>query len=258
VTSTARDPSGLAWRLSGPTVPLDTRFEPLTVGDLTEISEFRGALLFADGRRPSFSTGAGRFRDVDPNDRCSFHVTVRERGALVACVRATRLGATPEGTIEHVVGRVDFASLLQHMSLARERSFEGSRWIVAPKWRGSRLGKLLLVSLWAIGRRLGGECLFGAAGTRDGQATLIRRMGGAVADLPARHVATLDDEILVTYFDLDHPPPYVLKLLPEVEGLLGIPTTRAEDSKRARSPAQEGAREGEAASLQTTDEACST
>jgi hypothetical protein len=109
------------------------------------------------------------------------------------------------------------------MGLSYAECMEGSRWIVEPSVRGGDLGRMLLVSCWAVSRWLGKKCLFGAAGTRDGQDRMIQRAGGRIApgDILIR-TEEYDDDLLIMYFDLYHPPPPVAASLPVVNSLLNI------------------------------------
>jgi hypothetical protein len=204
----------LTWRVLAP--------ETIQGSELTTLSSFRGAVLFADGRRPVFSDGAGGFRDEDPNDRRSYHVVVRSRDALVGCTRLTPLASVDATTVERIFGRVEIDALLSRLGGARDGCVEGGRWIVAPAFRGGVVGRLLLGALWVLGRRLGAEYALGAAGTRDGQVALIRRVGGIVADVAARRIPELDDDVALTYFALQRPPPKARALIARLEPVLRL------------------------------------
>jgi hypothetical protein len=85
------------------------------------------------------------------------------------------------------------------------------------------LGKTLLLSCWAVGIWLNKRCLFGLAGTRDGQAKMICRTGGQVVPgMEARLVQDLDDDVALVYFDLEKPPPFIAAQLPSVGRLLQL------------------------------------
>jgi hypothetical protein len=57
---------------------------------LAEISEFRGRILYANGRRPLFRQEGGRYADEDLLDPRSFHITARRNDDLVNSVVNTR------------------------------------------------------------------------------------------------------------------------------------------------------------------------
>ena len=112
---------------------------------------------------------------------------------------------------------------LRDMNLAGNDCAEAGRWIVLPSARGTDLAKILLLSCWAVGLWLNKRCVFGLAGTRDGQAKMICRTGGqTVPGMDARLVQDLDDDVSLVYFDLDRPPKFVAAQLPSVRRLLQL------------------------------------
>ena len=189
---------------------------------LAEISEFRGRVLYADGRRPRFRSGDGLYTDEDPQDLESLHVTVRHHGALIACLRLTPT-LHSRTFIGRLVGDEELNAVLRKMRLSGTDCVEAGRWIVLPSARGMDLGKTLLLSCWAVGIWLNKRCLFGLAGTRDGQAKMICRTGGQVVPgMEARSVQDLDDDVSLVYFDLERPPQFVAAQLPSVGRLLQL------------------------------------
>jgi hypothetical protein len=189
---------------------------------LAEISEFRGRVLYANGRRPHFQSAGGQYSDDDPQDLESLHVTVRNHAALVACMRLTPT-LHSRTFIGRLVGAYQLNVVLSTMHLRGNDCMEAGRWIVLPSARGTELAKTLLLSSWAVGRWLNKRCIFGLAGTRDGQAKMIRRTGGqTVAGMGVRRVQDLDDDVSLVYFDLDRPPLFVADQLPSVRRLLQL------------------------------------
>jgi hypothetical protein len=189
---------------------------------LAEISEFRGRVLYANGRRPHFRSDDGLFTDKDPQDLESLHVTVRHHGVLVACLRLTQ-SLNSRTFIGRLVGAEELNAVLRNMRLRGNDCVEAGRWIVLPSARGMDLGKTLLFSCWAVGICLNKRCLFGLAGTRDGQAKMICRTGGQVVPgMEARLVQDLDDDVALVYFDLERPPQFVAAQLPSVGRLLHL------------------------------------
>ena len=195
-----------------------------TGGFLAELSEFRGRILYANGRRPRFARDGGQYADDDPLDVESFHVTVRADGALIGCARVTPLPEYSRSFIGRRVGPSYLEAAVNLMNLARTDCAEAGRWIVAPSARGTVLGRLLLLSLWVIGQWLDKRCLFGAVGVRDGQSTMVGRCGGHVAPgIDPVFVKEYDDELSVMYFDLSHPPPQIATQLRGVRRILNMP-----------------------------------
>ena len=130
---------------------------------LAEISEFRGRVLYANGRRPHFQSDGGLYTDEDPQDLESLHVTVRHHGALVACLRLTPI-LHSRTFIGRLVGFEDLNALLRDMRLTSNDCVEAGRWIVLPSARGTDLARTLLLSCWAVGRWLNKRCLFRTRG----------------------------------------------------------------------------------------------
>lgn len=189
---------------------------------LAEISEFRGRVLYADGRRPHFQSDGGQYSDDDPQDLESLHVTVRNQGLLVACLRLTPR-VHSQTFIGRLVGAQDLNAVLRNMELTGEDCVEAGRWIVLPSARGADLARTLLLCCWAVGLWLNKRRVFGLAGTRDGQAKMICRTGGQrVSGVDARVVQDLDDEVALVYFDLERPPQSVDEQLPSVRQLLQL------------------------------------
>jgi hypothetical protein len=189
---------------------------------LAELSEFRGRMLYADGRRPWFARNGG-FADDDPIDLHSFHVTVRSDGGLIGCVRLTPIGELSESFLGRLAGTLPIREALQAMHVKASDCAEAGRWIVAPSARGASLGRNLLVSTWVVGRWLNKRCLFGAIGVRDGQVKMCARSGGQTAPAAAPvFVEEYDDELCLMYFDLPNPPAGVAAQLDRVERLLGF------------------------------------
>lgn len=196
---------------------------------LAELSQFRGRILYANGRRPGFRQPGSGYADDDPLDVNSFHVTVRTEGQLVGYIRIRPLPEHGQSSIGLLITGREFATLLQEMGLARHACLEVGRWTVAPPARGTAIGRTLVLSAWAVGRWLGKRRLIATAGTRDGQANMLTRFGGQLPrSLSAKYVGEYDDELSLMYFDLDQPPPRVAAQLPFVERLLELSDSRLE------------------------------
>jgi len=221
--------SDYQWQVLAPlaspplSIPVNVPISETTGGFLAELSEFRGRILYARGRRPEFARVGGRYADDDPLDLESFHVTARKDGALVGCIRVTPLPEYSRSFIGRRVGPSCLEAAVNLMQLARTDCVEAGRWIVDPSARGTALARILLFSLWVVGQGLDKRCLFGAVGVRDGQSTIVARCGGYVA--PGTHpvfIKEYDDELSVMYFDLNHPPPRIAAQLRRVGGMLNL------------------------------------
>jgi hypothetical protein len=190
---------------------------------LMELSEFRGRVLYANGRRPRFRREDGRYADDDPLDPRSVHITVRRDRDLVGYTRIRPLPEYSQSSIGRLVTRFQFEAAMQEMRLARNDCLEVTRWIVAPSARGTAVGPTLVVSGWAVGRWLGKRRLLATVGTRDGQVRMLGRFGGEILhSIDTTFVAEYDDELVTMYFDLNHPPPRVEAQLSTVGRLLRL------------------------------------
>jgi hypothetical protein len=215
----ARTPaSAFVWRLVGPIGRPEA-----DAAILGEFSEFRGRILYAGGRRPSFRRDDGRYFDDDPLDSRSFHITVRAGGDLVGYTRIRPIPEYSQSTLGWLVARPEFERVLDGRQLIQHDCMEVSRWIVAPSARGTPVAPALVVSAWAVGRWLGKRSLIATVGSRDGQATLLARYGGQVLrSIAAKFVAEYDDQLLAMHFDLTSPPTRVAAKLRAMENLLRL------------------------------------
>lgn len=201
--------------------PLESASERSPV--LAELSQFRGRILYGEGRRPGFWRMGQGYADYDPLDGNSYHVTVRKESELVGCIRIRPLPGHDQTSLGELITASQFAAFLKEMGLERNDCLDVGRWSVAPSARGTSVGRTLVASAWAVGRWLGKRLLLAAVGTRDGQAKMLTRLGGQVSpSFCVKFIEEYDDELSPMYFDLDQPPPSVALHLPSVERLLKL------------------------------------
>jgi hypothetical protein len=202
---------------------------------LRELSEFRGRILYAEGRRPGFQRNDGRYADDDPLDSRSFHITARTAGELVGCTRIRPLPEYAQSSLGRLVTEGQLEAVLEEMRLARNDCLEVSRWTVAPSARGTAVAPTLVVSAWAVGRWLGKRRLLATVGARDGQVTMLARFGGQVLQsVNAKFIAEYDDELAMMHFDLNCPPQRVTARLSAVRRLLQLADSPLEQSESGR------------------------
>jgi N-acyl-L-homoserine lactone synthetase len=170
---------------------------------LHELSEIRGRVLYAEGRRPSFRLWNGTFADCDPLDMHAYHVIAREpTGTVVGCIRLVPLTDATECITEEIVGKTLFNKALDELGVSRSLAAECSRWIVVRELRSTLLGMRLIAGIIAFGRQLGYRILIGPTGVRDGQAALLGRIGmQPVPYLSSVEVPRYDDELEFLYLD---------------------------------------------------------
>lgn len=170
---------------------------------LDELSELRGRLLYAEGRRPAFRLADGKFADQDALDRNAYHLLAYAATGLVGCIRLVPLAAVARCVTETLVGSQPFQHALLALNVARHQAAECGRWMVAPEYRrNSMLAMRLAAGIIALGRQLNYKILVGPTGTRDGQANLLIRIGMQPLPTLAPLVVPLySDEFQFIYID---------------------------------------------------------
>ncbi|MEZ4867836.1 MAG: GNAT family N-acyltransferase [Caldilineaceae bacterium] len=170
---------------------------------LAELSEMRGRLLYAEGRRPAFRRANGEFADEDALDRDAYHLLAYAATGLVGCVRLVPLAAVARCVTETLTGSQPFHNALLALNASHHQAAECGRWIVAPDYRStSMLAMRLAAGIIAIGRQLEHKILVASTGTRDGQTNLLMRIGFQ----PLPHLAPLavpmySDELQFIYIN---------------------------------------------------------
>ena len=113
----------------------------------------------------------------------------------------------PTCITESFLGDEEFNRLLLDLGSTRAQTAEGSRWMVVPEHRGSRLALSLVAGAIAICRCLGMKTLIVMAGTRDGQDRLLIHAGfQAVPGLALRDAPMYDDQLRILYLDVFQEP----------------------------------------------------
>lgn len=189
--------SVIHWELREPVIPYE-----FTPDWLLELSEMRGRVLYSQGRRPAFRLSNGAFSDWNELDVLAYHLIARTQMEVVGCIRLVPLGSAPKCITEELVGKSLFNKALQNLQVSRDEAAECGRWIVVPEHRNTLLGMHLVAGIIAVGRQLRYRVLIGPTGIRDGQATLLARIGmQRLPNLPAVEVAQYDDELEFLYLD---------------------------------------------------------
>lgn len=192
------DATPIIWKLYPP--PLMTAAAP---DWLAELSEMRGRLLYAEGRRPAFRLSNGKFADDDALDRNAYHLLAYAATGLIGCIRLVPLAAVARCVTETLVGNQPFHDALLALNVSRHQAAECGRWIVAPEYRrNSMLSMRLAAGIIALGRQLEHKILVGPTGTRDGQANLLIRIGmQPLPTLAPLAVPLYSDEFQFIYID---------------------------------------------------------
>jgi len=187
----------------------------------------RGRVLHAGGRRPQFRQADGRFIDVDPLDRCAYHILLRSSASLIGCIRVVPLTNVSTCGTESLLGRQGFEQMLVHIGSTRDKAGEVGRWIVAPEYSRFRMGLRLISGVGALSKWLGLETVIANVGTRDGQAGILMRAGGRqVPGLSPIKSQEYNDDLVVLTFDLMRPAKSLGPFVAEMATLLSLETRR--------------------------------
>lgn len=188
----------IIWKLYPP--PVVTAATP---DWLTELSEMRGHLLYADGRRPAFRRSNGRFADDDSLDRDAYHLLAYAGTDLVGCARLAPLGSVARCVTETLVGSQPLHDALLALQVSRHQAAECGRWMVVPAYRcTSMVAMRLAAGIIALGRQLEYKILLASTGTRDGQRDLLIRSGfQPLPTLAPLAVPLYNDEVQFIYIN---------------------------------------------------------
>jgi hypothetical protein len=209
---------------------------------LNNISEFRGRVLYANGRRPAFRLPTGRFDDPDPLDRYAYHIVAQNDNHCIGCVRNVPLISGENCLTERLLGKTKLAEMLSTFGIQRKDAVESSRWILDPNFRASRTGVWLAAGGVTVARTFGFKLLFCSVGTRDKQNLILERLGlRRVPDLPLMPAPELNDELCVMYIEPHRPSPRMAGLMDEMKLELKLrpnESPRSKTSQTEHSPNQ--------------------
>jgi hypothetical protein len=187
----------IIWKLYPPPVVTSS-----TLDWLAELSEMRGRLLYADGRRPAFRLSNGKFADDDALDRYGYHLLAYAATGLVGCARLVPLAAGARCVTESLVGSQPLHNALLALNVSRHQAAECGRWLVAPEYRRTSMAMRLAGGIFAIARQLEYKIMVGSAGTQDGQVNLLIRIGfQPLPTLAPLAVPVYNDELQFLYVD---------------------------------------------------------
>ena len=214
INSLDRPSQFLTWRIQPPTAISALESAKTVPTWLEESRSLRGAVLFNDGRRPSFRGADGKYYDPDPIDLPSWHVLAYHGSSLAGCVRVYPLSESgPPCLTESLLGTERFARMISGLGKKRKGVIEIGRWVVDPAFRnrsslapgiGLQLAAGAGALAIALARQIGlgkGVAIF-AAGTRDRQYLTLKHLGlKVVSDVSPVHANEYDDVIQVLYCD---------------------------------------------------------
>jgi hypothetical protein len=107
----------IIWKLYPPPIVNSS-----TLDWLAELSEMRGRLLYAEGRRPAFRLSNGKFADDDGLDRYAYHLLAHAPSGLVGCGRLVSLAAVAKCATETLVGSQPLDNALLAANVSRHQA----------------------------------------------------------------------------------------------------------------------------------------
>lgn len=211
-------PLSLMWEIRRP--PDERQRDP---DWLVQVTEMRGRVLYAGGRRPRFRQADGSCVDRDRFDHDAYHVLLRDSDMLIGCIRVVPLRNVRRCLTESLLQDRPFEQLLTWLGNGRDRVGEVGRWVVAPEYAPFRMGLRLAVAAGVLAKQLGLETIIAMVGTRDGQARTLMRAGGQrVPGLAPVRSQTYDDDLIVLTFDLSRPANVITLLAAEMATRLSM------------------------------------
>lgn len=189
-----------------------------------ELEELKNRLLAVSGRR-SYSVRAEELLARSPASEegaSAWHLVCRDASGPVLCVRLQRFDGGPASPFESLVAPAAQAAFWAGEKHPRASSGEVSRWLVT-RGADQRLFARAIAGLWALARSLGLSAVYTWAGTRDGQASVLMRVGAKlVSSLAPVSSETFSDELCAVRFELDAPPAVLAPLIDDMGAKLGL------------------------------------
>ncbi|WP_305785744.1 GNAT family N-acetyltransferase [Symbioplanes lichenis] len=180
------------------------------------MSRFRGEVLGGDGFRPAFASRT----DPHPADPDAYHLIVRNGPAIAGCVSVGPVEALSVSAVRSWSPELS-ARLLAERGLDDSAVVEIARLVVAPEWRGRRLGLDLVLGTVALARLLGRRLMWCTAGTRQNQHRLALAIGLRLrAEYGRRDAPELADTLCVLAGDPRDVPAPVRSRLAELHTLI--------------------------------------
>lgn len=189
---------------------------------LDEISEFRGKILYENGRRPIFKNGNG-FSDPDVIDNFAYHLLGRDNQRIIGYVRLLPVDTGCLSMTEKFLNPLQFRLMLTEFGSHKREIIEGGRWLVEPSYRSSNLAISLAIGGISIAKQLGFKCLICPVGTKHMQHRILASIGlREVPNLPLITIQELDDEVRIMYVNLQEHLPNFEEFAISSEGLTNI------------------------------------
>ncbi|MBB2913899.1 putative N-acetyltransferase YhbS [Streptosporangium becharense] len=154
-----------------------------------ELRAFRGEMIYDNGRLPRFRLASGKFDDTDEHDDHAYHMVCRAPSTeeIIASARLAPAELLEPSRVMQMDEEVA-TRILESEGFRRSDVLEGARWIVDPRHRGRRIGKLLVVAANVLARHLHRKMIWVGAITAAGQDATLRRLGF--------HEASADEYVL--------------------------------------------------------------
>jgi hypothetical protein len=202
-------------------------FDPSAELTRAELVGLRDRVLSASGRR-SFSILADELLTHTTGDRFdddAWHLVCRDGQGPVSSVRLRPFSKGATSPFEALLPPSALEQLWK--DAPRDRCAEVSRWLTT-RTNDQRLFARTIAALWALAQSLSLEVAYTWAGSRDGQASALMRMGGKLL----RGVEPLaserwSDDLCAVHFNIHAPPPILAPLIKEMAERLKLPNLSA-------------------------------
>ncbi|GAA2870114.1 hypothetical protein GCM10010517_30250 [Streptosporangium fragile] len=189
---------------------------------LTEIHEFRGKVMYDNGRRPYFCDDVGRYVDADEVDFGSWHMTAHlwSEDRISACVRLVPPELTTLFHTRRHLGAERYDEVLRMAGAVGGPVLEVSRLVVSRRVRGDELADKVMAAVVAVGRAMGAGLLIAQAATESGW---HGRLGWVDHPETDRYVPLYSDTVRVVSYRIEGgTPEYEQAVTDLCEGLSGV------------------------------------